>query len=341
MPRAFPAVLLTVAALAQLALAQPQPAPAPVPTPPAPPAAPAAAPPAAETTLTIGDFAPELSIAKWVKGSPISKFEKGKVYVVEFWATWCGPCKAAMPHLSELQKQYADRGVTIIGVTSADRKGNTQEKVEEMAASKGDAMAYTVAWDNARTTNAAYMGAAMQMYIPTAFVVDRDTRIAWVGFPDELDTVLAEVVAGKWDIDAAKSEFETRMVPVRAQVKFHRAIEAKDAAGIVAHGPAVIKSYGDDAQGLNQLAWSLVDPEAKFDFKAHPEVADIALQAARKADELTDNENPEIIDTLARAYFIKGEKAKAIELQTKAVKLASGDSKEQLQQALDEYKKAD
>src|ERR1051325_1895884 len=85
--------------------------------------------------LTAGDKAPPLTIEKWVKGEPITGFEKGRVYVVEFWATWCGPCVASMPHLSELQKEYGDR-VTIIGVTKED-PNNSLAQVEDMVKAKG------------------------------------------------------------------------------------------------------------------------------------------------------------------------------------------------------------
>ena len=51
----------------------------------------------------------------WLKGTPIQGFERGRVYVVEFWATWCGPCIAAMPHLSRVADKYKRR-VTVIGV---------------------------------------------------------------------------------------------------------------------------------------------------------------------------------------------------------------------------------
>src|SRR5262245_29820133 len=66
--------------------------------------------------LNIGDAAPALTVSSWVKGDKVEKFEPRKTYVVEFWATWCGPCKRNIPHLTELMHQYKDQGVQIIGV---------------------------------------------------------------------------------------------------------------------------------------------------------------------------------------------------------------------------------
>src|SRR5262245_34659074 len=77
-------------------------------------------PPKPSVTLKGGDPAPVLKVSKWLQGAEVKKFEPGKVYVIEFWATWCGPCINVMPHLSRLQAQYESKGVTIIGLTSRD-----------------------------------------------------------------------------------------------------------------------------------------------------------------------------------------------------------------------------
>jgi len=66
-------------------------------------------------TLKPGDAAPALQVKQWVKGDAVKGFAKDKIYVVEFWATWCGPCKASIPHLTELAKSHKD--VTFVGVS--------------------------------------------------------------------------------------------------------------------------------------------------------------------------------------------------------------------------------
>lgn len=290
--------------------------------------------------LMVGDPAPPLSVEKWVKGEPITGFEKGKVYVVEFWATWCGPCIAAMPHLSELQKEYKDDGVTIIGMTSQDRS-NTLEKVEKMVADKGDTMGYTVAWDTERKTNEAYMRAAGQNGIPCSFVVDREGRIAYIGHPMGLDGPLAQIVEGTYDIEKAAADYrkarelEPKLQPL--EQRLIRAVQARDwkAAKDVASEVADLEPR-TGAQMLNFVAWTIVDPEGSVEDK---NLLDTALAAAEQAAKLTDHKDASILDTLALAHFLRGDTAKAVEIQTKAVELARDPNlKAELQGRLDEFK---
>lgn len=156
-------------------------------------------PAAPAVTLKAGDAAPALVVEKWVKGAPVEKFESGKLYVVEFWAPWCGPCIVSMPHLSKLQAQYKDKGLTIIGLSNTDSRGNTLEKVEKMVADKGDGMAYSVAWGKERLNSDAFMKASGNGGIPCSFLVDGKGRLAYIGHPLFLDEPLARVLDGTWD----------------------------------------------------------------------------------------------------------------------------------------------
>lgn len=337
---AFTAAMLVAAA----AFAQATPAPA-------APATPKAAQPAQApvTTLSIGDKAPALVVEKWVKGEPITGFEKGRVYVVEFWATWCKPCVASMPHLTEIQKEYKDKGVTVIGVTSVD-PNNTLAKVEAMVKDKGDEkMGYTVAWDTTeRKTYKAFMEAAQQNGIPCSFVVNQEGKIAYIGHPMGLDTPLASIVAGKFDLTKAKTEFDKAksdesaqmaqmMAAGKVQKQFKSLLsEGKFDEAYKVAATAVDGDFKSNPQVLNAIAWTIVDPEhplAKKDL-------DLALKAATRGAEATEFKEPAILDTLSRVYFVKGDKAKAIEIQKKAIALADGDMKSELEKALTEYESA-
>jgi thiol-disulfide isomerase/thioredoxin len=154
----------------------------------------------------LGDAAKPLQIATWVKGKPVDlTVAKGKqIVVVEFWATWCPPCRASIPHLTEMQKKFKD--VAFIGI-SDEALATVKKFVEKM----GDRMNYTVAVDNAKKTSAAYMGAFGIEGIPHAFIVDKAGRIVWHGHPmDNLDKTLEEVVAGKFDLEKSKKRAAAR-----------------------------------------------------------------------------------------------------------------------------------
>ena len=68
-----------------------------------------------EITLKMGDPAPKLQVSKWVQGEGVQAFEKDKAYIVEFWATWCGPCRDSIPHLNAIHNQFKDKGLVVIG----------------------------------------------------------------------------------------------------------------------------------------------------------------------------------------------------------------------------------
>jgi thiol-disulfide isomerase/thioredoxin len=166
---------------------------------------------AAEGALVVGDPAPKLEVKEFIKGDEVKKLEKGKVYVVEFWATWCGPCRTTIPHLTELQKKYKD--VTFIGVSAFE---NDQNDVKPFVKEMGDKMEYRVALDSVPEGGKRqdgkmaknWMIAAKQNGIPTAFIIDGEGRVAWVGHPTGLEDPLKQIAAGKWDLEAAAKAFK-------------------------------------------------------------------------------------------------------------------------------------
>jgi len=174
--------------------------------------------------LSIGSDAPALNIEHWVqdgsgKFKPVTKFEKGKVYVVEFWATWCGPCIASMPHLAKLQAEYADKGVQLISISDEDletvesfleRPVRGEEGANEKKTYRELTSTYCLTTDPDQSSSEDYMRAAGQNGIPTSFVVGKDSKIEWIGHPMELDAILKAVVEDSWDREAFAAEFKQK-----------------------------------------------------------------------------------------------------------------------------------
>jgi thiol-disulfide isomerase/thioredoxin len=163
-------------------------------------------------TVSVGDPAPKLEVKEFVKGEPVKGFEKGKTYVVEFWATWCGPCRTSIPHLTELANKNPE--VAFIGVSVWE---TNPAAVVPFVTQMGEKMAYRVATDvvpdggkgGDGVMASTWMKAAGQDGIPAAFVINKDGKIAWVGHPMALEKPLEQILKGDWDLAKAAAEFKT------------------------------------------------------------------------------------------------------------------------------------
>ncbi|MCH9058149.1 MAG: redoxin family protein [Planctomycetes bacterium] len=286
--------------------------------------------------LMLGDKAPKLAIGEWVKGKPITGFENGRVYVVEFWATWCGPCIAGMPHLSDIQKEYADKGVRIIGVNIWDDPAKVEPFMEDRddRPSGNELMQYTVAiekkydGEDPKKTGAmakTWMNAAGKRGIPTAFIIDQKGRVAWMGHPMGMDEPLEAIVNGEWNIEAEVKKQDKAQKAQKQIDQYFELFKAGEYDEAYAIGRTLVAGgLADNADYLNRLAWGIVDPDnmpAKQDLE-------LALKAALRASELTDNEDAAILDTVAKVYFDKRDLKKAIKYQRQAVKYAGDDQRQ-------------
>jgi len=189
--------------------------------------------PAAESpALTIGSKAPAIKVDRWYKGQPLTAFQPGGIHVVEFWATWCGPCKKAIPHLSELAATYKGK-VTFTGISVFEEGEKIPARIKKFVTGMGDKMKYSVAGDTADGTMAkTWVEAAGENGIPLTFVVEGTGRIAWIGHPSEVEGPIKQLLAGTYNLEAeaqARKTFkEGTTLAEKLEKGIQDALEAKD-----------------------------------------------------------------------------------------------------------------
>ena len=125
----------------------------------------------------VGDKAPAFALLT-AQGETVS-LERlhGRVVFVDFWASWCAPCRRSFPWMNDMQKRYGERGVTIVAINVDKRREDADRFLRQYPAS------FAVVYDAPGATPGAYDVKAM----PSSFVVDRDGRIAAIehGYRDD------------------------------------------------------------------------------------------------------------------------------------------------------------
>jgi thiol-disulfide isomerase/thioredoxin len=147
--------------------------------------------------LKVGDPAPATRPETMLQGEAVKDFQKGEVYVFECWASWCGPCIAAIPHLNELHKQMGKKGVVITGVNvwESERDAASAQRAKDFLKTQGEKMSYRVALGG-KAFIKDWLEAAEVNGIPHAFVV-ADGKIAWTGHPAQLTAeMLGDILTG-------------------------------------------------------------------------------------------------------------------------------------------------
>ncbi|MBS1709486.1 MAG: redoxin family protein [Armatimonadetes bacterium] len=332
-------------------------------------------------SLAPGDAAPPLAVRKWLQGEPMATFAPGKVHVVEFWASWCGPCKVEMPHLVGLAKKYEGK-VTFVGVSVWDNPADA----EKSWAVAGNPIPYRLAEDKipdnllAEKDPAAFARRSMsegamssqwlvasgleKVGIPAAFIVNQSGRIAWAGNPSRLDKPLDAVLAGKWDIDAARRDHidlvtETDLLG-KAMADWEKRIEAKQDAEAVKEATdfafakpkyralLLAQVFGQlyvqqrDADAASKLARRALPLQTDPDNDPLPTIAysiafktpadlkpDLALgmQVAKQADKNQSGKHPGVKESLAQLAFLQGDLKGAVKYQSEAIAIRPSDSK--------------
>jgi thiol-disulfide isomerase/thioredoxin len=331
-------------------------------------------------TLRVGDPAPKIQTGDFVQGAPVTNFENGKAYLVEFWATWCVPCRESIPHLNEIHQKYKDKNLVVIGQDCSERD---EALVKPFVAKMGAKMTYRVALDDKKENkkgkmSETWMAAAGMTGIPNAFLVDTKGIIAWIGHPMNLkDEMIEQVLAANFDVQKAAAQYSERLnldLKIRSiwsdfgvamrDKKWDTAMAKVDEAESVL--PAEQKKNMDavrfnvmlekkDYSAAYQFA-SRVSDSHKGDATLQNELAwriatdsgienrdlELAEKFAERANAASMGKVPGIIDTLARIKWLRGKKDEAISFQQTAINLTDDSTvKGKLQKVLDSYKRGE
>ncbi|WP_316835409.1 redoxin family protein [Pedobacter nutrimenti] len=151
----------------------------------------------------MGSEVSEYPKVQWIQGDPVTRFDKDKIYIVECWATWCGPCKAAIPHVNQLQKKFGNK-VVIIGQNIWE---TNPKKVADFVKQEGDGMSYRIAYGGGQESDFSlkFMKAAGLNGIPQTFVI-QDNKVVWMPNPEQLsEEAIQLLIDRKFNVETAKN----------------------------------------------------------------------------------------------------------------------------------------
>jgi thiol-disulfide isomerase/thioredoxin len=322
--------------------------------------------------LSIGDPAPPLAGGRWLRGR-VDRLQKGRVYLLDFWATWCAPCLAMTPAHQSLQDRLFEQGLRVIGVAIWSGKGPL---TPAESLTRHPDLTYPVVEDVDGNLARTYMDATDSGGLPTVMVVDRAGTLVWVGEPGpELEDLLKAVLEGSFDLQAAgrqdlvRRRSQTMFAEIDEQRRSGRSLEAAAMVDAVIaldegrNGWAYAMKYEILAVDTQELAAAATvaeeflasassrNPFFNYAFayrlinsrelaEAEQIDLDLALRLATRAVDLAPEPAADHLALLARVHDLRGERSQAVRRQKEAAGAATGAERKALEETLADYLKS-
>ena len=300
--------------------------------------------------LAPGDAVTPDSLAKAevVQGELPKSWKEGDLYILECWATWCGPCVAAIPHVDELYDKYSSKGLHVIGMNVWE---DGKDKVVQFVEKKGDGMSYPVAYvGKGGEFEETWLKAGGVRGIPHAFVV-KNGKLLFSTHPASLKEEMIEGLLAGGDQETAVIEkiasAEKNKEAIGQQMRaFSKASMEKDPAEMAAVIAAVEKIDPDysslgrmrfdhacvskDWAKAQELLSAMPDPrmargcafQALRGIDADPDDVPVAFQEKLlETVEVSDVPDPVAMALVARTQWRLGKKDEALATANKAASL--------------------
>lgn len=176
----------------------------------------------AQTNIKVGEKAPEINITHWIKNVPENKNINNKNIVLEFWATWCGPCIAAVPHMNEIQNKFKRDDLIYLSLTdeAVDKVERTLKRVDFQSIVASDIKKKTqIAFGDGKNGLVAY---------PLTVLIDKNGIIKWTGQPNELTEELmnsflvdSDSKISQTDISSKEGILKFDVLLIDNSIKYH------------------------------------------------------------------------------------------------------------------------
>ena len=303
-------------------------------------------------TVFPGSRLPFPNFATWVQGEPASAWAPGTVYVFEFFSTTCSHCKEFAETVEGYAREYGAKGMRFVAIT--DEQAPKVQAWLDSPEKKGH-VPYSVVSDPDRSAVMQMQNGTFRNFNPRFFIV-KDGVVQWFGHPKEAAEPLAKLAAGTWDPASVRAAIDLDGVAALAKNyldNIARECEKTDdwkpmltaIDSVIAAIPERAGQY--EAQrfvvmiGLCDMG-TAGDDYGREVAKRHPEEMatirslsrailqspyvknrnlDLGMEFALAADALAKGLDARVADTVALAHFSKGDRAKAIEHEERAVRL--------------------